>query len=1065
MKEKIRRKEESERLLAIRDKNVERLRKEREAFDREVKAEKKALLEQAKKATPKDLKTIKRKFEKLEAYEISLLKREDAAGEAVQTAKDREAFARTSDKTLRKDVEEKKKILKGTDVLTKKESDLSDEERAARKEIESVERERSARSKAKERNIAGEVDAIVAKDRTADRPVETYLHKTSLMDERITEKEEEYAKAKKRREKKGRTRQSTIEIDTEDELGRLKSKRVVLEATKPAALIQTPRELSELEQEKMTKAGSFRRKEKGEQVITAEHLALYPDLVKEGKKVGDILEVESERVYVPTEKGKGTKNIASFTRDTDLDRIRGTRQFAKSDLAREVEEVYAVQKDHIEAAEAYYKQGGFARFVEGKKLFGIKLREKSEETERYLETKKAYESAKDGIIMNLRDKYRDKVKSEKELDSIVARYIDKALSVEAIKRESDKVNEAKIKAFEYRKSEAEKNKFRQAFATVKRFAWDERSKAAKFAITRGFFGFTGSLLSGGTVPIGIIIARGLASGYVGKRTAKFAERKMKDWQLLQGENVKRRIRKLEKLYGTGSLTIGEYERQLAKYGLDMKTVAMIRKGITIGAAVGAGYGTGLAVTHGVAAAESGHLFTKQTVENMGKGIRELGNKVASPFVHEGAVEEATKTTTVFPSGTYTNPVEKFFPHQSVDSNFDYFPGDHAVGADSVPGSNDHGLFGGDQAVHQTLDTNLKPTTLSIDDIRGTTDAAHVFDVPVGDGKGAISMFGSLQEKLHAQYPNFDPKTAPSGVFKDLMTMDKHTLAEKYNFYNPADGSESALIEKGAHLVYNEETGKLLYARPHGTNILLEDGDAATPSGEFTGTFLDSDHTGGAHAPIEHHTGDATHTTGDTHATPHHEASDTEWKHSPMQKETTGDTSAAQTADTTPAKETEGTSETAGTTDGQNNEAQEYHSTPEEMAETSADIARATKAWTGSLSGEGIKIFQTTYRDQVANIFHLPDINGRIGFDSENWDMMKGKSVSVFLNWYQGQEALGNAIPEQQQALYSFFTLPDMENLDYIGIDAPETVTIEDAIARTVIDLSDLASKYPKFRVE
>ena len=120
--------------------------------------------------------------------------------------------------------------------------------------------------------------------------------------------------------------------------------------------------------------------------------------------------------------------------------------------------------------------------------------------------------------------------------------------------------------------------------------------------------------------------------------------------------------------------------------------------------------------------------------------------------------------------------------------------------------------------------------------------AHVepVSVTVGNGQGSISMFQSLKNELLEKYPN--PSEAPESA-QHILNSDAESLAKEYGFYKPGSIDESALLEKGSTLGFND----------HGDLVFSQDGTTVTPlthESAFSGKFIDTDRPAPVPAPVE-----------------------------------------------------------------------------------------------------------------------------------------------------------------------------------------------------------------------
>ncbi len=109
-------------------------------------------------------------------------------------------------------------------------------------------------------------------------------------------------------------------------------------------------------------------------------------------------------------------------------------------------------------------------------------------------------------------------------------------------------------------------------------------------------------------------------------------------------------------------------------------------------------------------------------------------------------------------------------------------------------------------------------------------------------KGAIRTFLELKENLKDQLEDQhialnDPNLPPS--VKEILNGDPTELAIKYDYYNPADTNESALLTLHGKLGFDENMN-LVHMEPNGDNTILADG-YDNMKGDFDGKYLDTDY--------------------------------------------------------------------------------------------------------------------------------------------------------------------------------------------------------------------------------
>ncbi len=110
-------------------------------------------------------------------------------------------------------------------------------------------------------------------------------------------------------------------------------------------------------------------------------------------------------------------------------------------------------------------------------------------------------------------------------------------------------------------------------------------------------------------------------------------------------------------------------------------------------------------------------------------------------------------------------------------------------------------------------------------------------------KGAIRTFLELKENLKDQLEDQhialnDPNLPPS--VKEILNGDPTELAIKYDYYNPADTNESALLTLHGKLGFDENMN-LVHMEPNGENTILADGHTGALKEDFGGKYIDSDY--------------------------------------------------------------------------------------------------------------------------------------------------------------------------------------------------------------------------------
>ncbi len=124
-------------------------------------------------------------------------------------------------------------------------------------------------------------------------------------------------------------------------------------------------------------------------------------------------------------------------------------------------------------------------------------------------------------------------------------------------------------------------------------------------------------------------------------------------------------------------------------------------------------------------------------------------------------------------------------------------------------------------------TTTTPSAPSVENIFSTKSVTF----ESGSGKGAIAGIAELKQQLRETY-NGDFSKAPQNV-RDFMNTDPTKEAMKLGLYDPTNQNESALIQEGTILKFDEH-GNLLFGRPDASgNIpMLE---------KYHGAMLDTDH--------------------------------------------------------------------------------------------------------------------------------------------------------------------------------------------------------------------------------
>lgn len=124
-------------------------------------------------------------------------------------------------------------------------------------------------------------------------------------------------------------------------------------------------------------------------------------------------------------------------------------------------------------------------------------------------------------------------------------------------------------------------------------------------------------------------------------------------------------------------------------------------------------------------------------------------------------------------------------------------------------------------------TTTTPSAPSVEHIFSTKSVTF----ESGSGKGAIAGIAELKQQLRETY-NGDFSKAPQNV-RDFMNTDPTKEAMKLGLYDPTNQNESALIQEGTILKFDEH-GNLLFGRPDASgNIpMLE---------KYHGAMLDTDH--------------------------------------------------------------------------------------------------------------------------------------------------------------------------------------------------------------------------------
>lgn len=157
---------------------------------------------------------------------------------------------------------------------------------------------------------------------------------------------------------------------------------------------------------------------------------------------------------------------------------------------------------------------------------------------------------------------------------------------------------------------------------------------------------------------------------------------------------------------------------------------------------------------------------------------------------------------------------------------------------------------------ENTDWTITPTPGPIPDEGGVDDIDPVPPAPLPEphpfhldrpsvefsSKGAIRTFLELKENLKDQLEDQhialnDPNLPPS--VKEILNGDPTELAIKYDYYNPADTNESALLTLHGKLGFDENMN-LVHMEPNGDNTILADG-YDNMKGDFNGKYIDSDY--------------------------------------------------------------------------------------------------------------------------------------------------------------------------------------------------------------------------------